>query len=137
MERMMRIKQLDLDLIAACIVAALAGLAFMTMPGGSPLRVALALAVLFFVPGYLLIEAVAQPAVSRQRRVVRAWIAIGVSPAVVGLLALATVALPGGFRPASIVATLTVACVGLAGVGIWRRRRAARLGLPSKMAPAT
>lgn len=125
-----------IDLIAACVLALLAGLAYLLLPGGSILRVALALSVLFFAPGYLLIEATARQATEKSQRLVRAWIAVGVSPAIVGLLALATVALPGGFRPASIVGTVTVACFALGGIALGRRRRAARLHSASPLAAA-
>lgn len=114
------------DLAGALGVALLAGLAYATMSGGSPLRVALALAVLFFIPGYLLIEAVARPDVPAHRRAARACVALGVSPAVVGLLALATALLPGGFSSRSIVALVTLACLALAALAFWRRNRAGR-----------
>lgn len=130
----MRSRISGLDLLAACIVALLAGLAYLALPAGSALRVALACSVLFFVPGYLLIEAVTEPTASRSRRIVRAWIAIGVSPVLVGLLALATAVLPGGFRATSIVATVTLACLALGGVAFWRRQRAMRLAPASGQA---
>ncbi len=125
-----------LDLLAAAALALLAGLAFLALPAGSPLRVALTLPVLFFVPGYLLIEAATESAVSRQRRMVRAWISIGVSPVVVALLALATVVLPGGFKPASIVATITLACLALAGIAMTRRLRTQRVPSTPATSPA-
>ncbi|MHB1261120.1 MAG: DUF1616 domain-containing protein [Thermoplasmatota archaeon] len=112
----------NLDLAACVGLVALACLAFLALPGGSFLRMSLAFTVLFFAPGYLLIEAAAGPARSMSSRGLRASLAIGVSPALVGLLALATAVLPGGFRPAPIVVLLAVACLGLAGAAFWRRR---------------
>lgn len=112
------------DLAVVCALAALAGLAYAVLPGGAILRVALAVAILFFVPGYALIEAMVGPAATRRQRIVRGFVAIGASPPLIGLLALATVALPGGFRPASIVVTVLLASIALAGVAFWRRRRA-------------
>jgi len=111
------------DLVASCALVALAAVAYATLSGGSGLRVALAVPVLFFVPGYLLIEAVSVTAAGRHRAI-HAWIAVGVSPAIVGLLALATVLLPGGFQGGSIVGVVTAACFALAGCAFWRRRRA-------------
>lgn len=110
-----------LDLVACAALAVLAGVAFLSLPGGSVLRMALAFSVLFFVPGYLLVEAAAGPARRSGSRAVRALLAIGVSPPLVGLLALATAILPGGFRAGPIVALLCVACLSLAAAAAWRR----------------
>ncbi len=114
----------SLDLVLSCAVVALAALAYMMSSDGSALRVALALTVLFFIPGYLLIEASVGPSAERRVRVMRACVAVGLSPAIVGLLALATAILPGGFRPASIVVAVTVACFVFAGLAFVRRSRA-------------
>jgi uncharacterized membrane protein len=109
------------DLAVAAAVAALAGVAQMSLPGGSWLRVVPALLLLFFVPGYLLIEAVVGPAADLRARLVRCAWAVGVSPPVVALLALATALAPHGFKPAAIVLSVTVACLGLAAAALWRR----------------
>lgn len=108
-------------ILACCSVAALAGLAFLTLPGGSVLRVSLSAAILFFVPGYLLLEAAAGPAANLRSSLLRSALAIGISPAIVGLLALATALAPQGFRPAAIVVAVTLGCFALAGVATWRR----------------
>lgn len=113
------------DLFLATTVAAAAALAWAALPGGSLPRVALATAVLFFVPGFLLIQAVLRAATTRRQRRARAAAAVGISPPIVGLLALSTAMLPGGFRPASIVLVLLVACLAFAGVAAWRRQAAA------------
>ncbi len=110
-----------LDLALPCVAAGLAALALL-LPDGSGLRMALALPLLLFVPGHLLIAAVAPWPATARRRLVRACVAVGVSPPIVGLLALSTTLLPGGFRASSIVAVVTAACLALAGAAAWRRR---------------
>jgi uncharacterized membrane protein len=111
------------DLVAACTLVSLAALAFVALPAGSWLRVTLALGALLFAPGYLLIEAVVGPStLLLARRTLHACIAIGVSPVLVGLLALCTALGPGGFRPGAIVATVTFACFAIAAVAYARRR---------------
>ena len=55
----------SLDLAVCAVLVLLASLAFIALPEGSLLRLALGLTVLFFAPGYLLIEACAGPAESR------------------------------------------------------------------------
>jgi uncharacterized membrane protein len=60
---------------------------------------------------------------------VRALATIGLSPAVVGLAALATALVPGGFRPANIIASVTFTCLGLAAIAVWRRQQAASRGM--------
>ena len=109
------------DILAAAAVAASAGLAYVLLPGGSAVRIVLGLAMVFLVPGYLLLEAAARPSPSLRPKLLRVLAAIGVSPAVVGLAALATALVPGGFKPAAIVLAVTVACAALAGLALWRR----------------
>ena len=109
------------DLLACCILVAAACAAYAWLPGGSPLRMAAAVSILFFVPGYLLGEAVAGPARTASSRALRALVAVGTSPAIVGLLALGTAVLPGGFRPLPILALLAVACAAMAAAALWRR----------------
>lgn len=123
-----------IDLVACCGLVIVAVLAFAMMPAGSVLRLALALPFLLFVPGYLLIEAVAGPARPRSSRAVRCALALGVSPPLVGLLALATALVPGGFTAAPIVAILTVSCLGLAGAALWRRRTHGSQSVPNPAA---
>lgn len=119
------------DLVACSALVAAACAAFAGLAEGTALRFALALPVLFFAPGYLLIEAVAGPAKAAGGRAVRALVAIGVSPALVGLLALATAVLPAGFRPTPIVVLLAVASGALALAGAWRRRLHAPHAVPA------
>ena len=110
-----------IDLGIPCALAVLAALA-MQVPEGSGVRMALALPMLFFVPGHLLIAAVTRPPTMLGQRPMRALMALGVSPPLVGLLALSTTLLPGGFRPMTIVTVVTVACLALAAVAAFRRR---------------
>lgn len=109
------------DLGASCALALLAALAFL-MPGGSALRFALVLPVLFFVPGHLLVTACTNAPRTAAQRGTRALAAVGVSPPLVGLLALSTAKMPGGFQASSIVAVVTAACFVLAAIAAWRRR---------------
>lgn len=111
-----------LDVVAGVLLVGCAVVAFALLPDGSGLRLALALPMLLLVPGYLLIEAVAEPATTGRARLVRLLLALGVSPALVGLLALATALLPVGFRPLPIVIIIVFASLGLGAVALWRRR---------------
>lgn len=112
-----------LDLGLPCALAAAASLAtWLPSDPWGPLRMGLALAVLFFVPGHLLLAAATRVPTRAGQRPARALVALGVSPALVGVLALATSLTPWGFRPASIVAVVTAACFVLAGVAAYRRR---------------
>jgi len=118
-----------LDLVSCAALVAVGCLAAAALPAGSALRLALALPVLLFAPGYLLVEAAAGPARQASSRAMRGLLAIGVSPALVGLVALATAGLPGGFRAGSIVLLLAVVCAALAGAALWRRKT--HVGLPT------
>lgn len=114
------------DLVAAAALAVLAGLVAAVGPEGSLVRIALAGLVVFALPGYLLVEAVApRGKPGAPPRAMRALAALALSPALVGLLALSTALVPGGFKPASIVAVVTLACVGLAALAAQRRVAAA------------
>lgn len=113
-----------LDVIAAAGLAVLAAFAMAFLAQGSVLRVALVLPVLFFAPGYLLLQALPIPIFAKWSRAVHGLLAIGISPAVVGLLALSTALIPGAFRPVPIVAVITLACLALAGVALYRRNLA-------------
>lgn len=100
------------------IVAALAIVALMArwLPEGDVARLLLTLPIILFVPGYLLVQAISTR--MRPRHFVAA---VGISPPLVGLLALLTAVFPGGFRPTPIVITITLACFLLAGLALWRR----------------
>jgi len=74
------------------------------------------------VPGHLLVTACTSAPHTGMQRLVRALVALGISAPVVGLLALSTALLPGGFLASSIVAVVSGACVMLAGAAVVRRR---------------
>ena len=111
--------------LAGCMGAALLAPFFMAvLPGGSLLRAVLLGVTLLVVPGYLLMQAV-EPAAGRARRAVHAAIALGVSPALVGLAALSTALLPGGFQAERIILVEVLLMVALGAVA-WRRRMSAQ-----------
>lgn len=109
------------DVALGAVLALVAAFAVAFLPGGTPLRVGLVAPVLLVVPGYLLIQAFVVAADPRRSRATHAILAIGVSPGLVGLLALSTAVVQGGFRPVPIVAVVTVACLALAAVAVRRR----------------
>lgn len=121
----------SLDIVAAVAAVVLAALLAFTLPPGSWPRLVLAGAVAFFAPGYLVLEAaglVRRPLPPSPW--VRAAMAVGLSPAVVAIAALATAVVPGGFKPAPIMAAVTFLSLGLAAVALTRRQRAAQGGAP-------
>jgi uncharacterized membrane protein len=109
------------DILLATAAALLAAAAVLYLPAGGPLRLAIVIPVLLLVPGFLLIEAAVGRAASPGRRALRLAVALGASPAVVGLLALSTAIVPGGFRSGVIVAVVTVGCLLMGGLAIYRR----------------
>jgi uncharacterized membrane protein len=119
------------DLLAALALVLVAAVAALAL-GPGPLRVLLTLPALAVAPGYLLVQA----AVPRQRP--SAWLrhacaALGAGPALLGLCALATALVPGGFRPVPIVLATTAAAALLGAVALLRRRSA---GTEVEPAPA-
>lgn len=114
----------SLDLLGWMALALVAAGAAFALPSGNALRAVLAALVVFVVPGVLLMEALFPPwhAAPPARRF-RIAVALGVSPALVGLVALSTALVPGGFRPANIIAVVTLACLLLGAAGIARRAR--------------
>lgn len=86
------------------------------------LRAALALVLLPLVPGYLLVQAV-EP---RAPRPAHLALALGLGLPLVGLAALATALVPGGFRPMPILVAQAVLAAGLATVALVRRSHALR-----------
>lgn len=112
-----------LDLLAAAVVALVAAVLAAGGPASEgPLRLLLASAVVFFVPGYLLLEAVLPPAgPGGTPAAFRLAAAIGLSPAIVALAALVTALIPGMFTPPMIVASVSAACIGFAALAVVRR----------------
>jgi hypothetical protein len=126
------------DLGVASLLVVAAAVAALQPGGGDPLRMALAGLVVFVLPGYLLLEVLfpaRQPATPS--RAVRAAACLGLSPAMVGLAALSTALVHGGFRPANIVAVVTLLCLALAGLAAWRRLQTAPARAPRARSWAT
>jgi len=109
------------DLVLATVGALLAALAVAFLPAGAGIRLLSVLPLLLLIPGYLLIEALVVRPRTRRAQWVHVGVALGVSPALIGLLALATAVIPGGFRASAIVIAVTAACLLLAGVAFYRR----------------
>lgn len=114
-----RFESLDLWLGAA--LALVGGAAATFLPPKDPARFLLALPTLLLVPGYLLIQVLLPRPASRSGRLRHALVALGVSPALVALLALSTALVEGGFRANSIMVVVTAACLLLAGGAYVRR----------------
>ena len=120
-------------LVLAAALALGAAVAARTMPDASPLRLALTLPALFLVPGYLALQCLFVPERPARARLLHAAVAVGVSPAIVALAALATAVVPEGFRPASIVVMVTAASLGLAGVAYGRRMHVEHAGQTTRI----
>lgn len=86
------------------------------------LRMAVTLPVLLLAPGYLLLQAVVVPPAKGAGLLRQLLACLGISPAVVGLLALSTAIVAGAFKPLVIVAAVTVGCLAFATIAIQRRR---------------
>lgn len=109
------------DLMLACAFVVVGVVAVGLVPDGSVLRFILVAPVLFVVPGYLLIQACVVKESKRRSRLTHVLLAVGVTPPVLGLIALATALVPGGFRLAFIAAAVAVACFGMAALADYRR----------------
>lgn len=75
------------------------------------------LSILGVVPGYVLIQTI-RPT----RRLWHIWMAVGLSIPVLGLLALLTALVPGGFKVVPIVLTVTAGVLLMSGFAFYRRR---------------
>lgn len=106
--------------MAVVLVLAAAWVAWV-LPEGDTLRLVVAAPIVLVVPGYLVLQSVFVPARPARQRLIHALFAVGLSPVVLGLLALTTALVPGGFRTGPIMATVTVACLALAGLAGYRR----------------
>lgn len=114
----------SLDLVAALAVTVLAGLIAAIDAGGPALGVRglLGALVVFFVPGYLLMEVLFPPRDPRSPpKALRLVMALGLSPPLVALLALSTALVHGGFRPQAIIAVIALACMALGAAAMARR----------------
>ena len=121
------------DLAACAAAVMLSAWAYLSLPERDPLRLLVSAPMLVFVPGYLLVEAFRSSRQPFKRRVLSAAVAPGATIALLGLLALSTAVLPGGFRPDSIVTIVTLACIGLVAAASYHRARI--LSSPTVEAP--
>lgn len=112
------------DVALSLVLAVVSVIAAFVLPDGSTIRFILALPTLLLVPGYLLLQALMLPRARGLSRPQEALLSLAASPAIVGLLALATWAVPGGFRPRLIIGTVAGACFMLAAIILQRRGRA-------------
>jgi uncharacterized membrane protein len=84
----------------------------------------LAALVVFFIPGYLVLEALfPEHDARRPSTFLRAIMALGLSPPIVGLIALSSAAVRGGFQASTIVSLVTLVSLALAGIVLLRRHR--------------
>lgn len=113
----------SLDILALSGLVVLAALAAFALPEGSAFRWGFTLPVVLVAPGYLLLQAIFVPARPVGSRLVHALLSLGISPAIVGLLALSTALVPGGFQRSAIVGVVAVGCMVLGGLGLFRRAR--------------
>ncbi|MHB8634762.1 MAG: DUF1616 domain-containing protein [Thermoplasmatota archaeon] len=113
----------DADLGAAVAVMLLACVLVFALPSGNALRALVTLAVILVVPGYLLLVSLLPDARPGRESWWTGVFAFGLSPPLVGLLALGTTLVHGGFRPPVITLVVTGATVVLAAVAAVRRRR--------------
>lgn len=113
---------MNMDLALAGALAILAAGAAFALPEGNVARMIFTLFVLLVVPGYVLIQAVVGRTRSPSKRMIHLALSLGLSPAIVGLLALATAIIPGGFQPPLIIGIVTLWSIVLAGLAFWRRR---------------
>ena len=111
------------DVVVSLAFVLVAAAAYLTLPEGSLARLALVAPAVLLVPGYLLVEATASGPTSPRKRVGHALVGLGVSPAFLGVVALATALVPGGFRAPAIVGAITLACFGAAWIVLERRQR--------------
>lgn len=122
----------SLDLCLAAALTILAPLLATLLPEASPVRWTIVLTFLLLVPGYLFIQALVVQAPPRRFEILHPVFAIGISPAVIGLLALSTTMVPNGYRPSTVFVIIIGACVILTVVAFIRR--AARLREPADAA---
>lgn len=121
------------DIAAALLLALLGAVAVAVFPDGRPMRLILVAPVLLFAPGYLLLQAVLVPKRPPLTRVLHGVLSMGISLALVGLVALSAALVRGAFKPAVIVVLVTLTCIALAATGTYRRLYQ---GAPTNSVPA-
>lgn len=111
------------DVLISTGLVVLAAAIALTLPAESTLRAVLTLPVLLVAPGYLLLQSILVPARRPRRRVLHAVLGLGISPPLVGLMALSTTVVPGSFTPTTIIAAVTLGCLALGALAVYRRGR--------------
>lgn len=125
-----------LDVAGASTLVVGAAFGAYGLPPG-PLRMALALSLLLFAPGYLLLQAFVVPAARGTALLWQALASVGLSPALVGLFALATSVVQGGFSLGAIVILVTLGSLGMGVAALVRRRALVRAATAPKGTPKT
>lgn len=95
----------------------------LTLPAGSTMRAVLTLPVLLVAPGYLLLQTILVPVRPPPRRLLHAVLGLGISPPLLGLMALSTTVVPGTFTPDALIAAVTLGCLALGTLAVFRRER--------------
>lgn len=111
------------DVLLSTGLVVLAAAVALTLPVESTLRAVLTLPVLLVAPGYLLLQALLVPARRPRRRVLHAVFGLGISPPLLGLMALSTTVVPGTFTPNTIIVAVTLGCLALGALAVFRRGR--------------
>lgn len=111
------------DVLVSTGLVVLAAAVALTLPTSSTMRAVLTLPVLFVAPGYLLLQSILVPARRPRRRLLHAVLGLGISPPLLGLMALSTIVLPGTFTPNAIIAAVTLGCLALGSLAVFRRER--------------
>lgn len=111
------------DVLVSTGLVVLAAAVALTLPDESTLRAALTVPVLLVAPGYLILQGIFVPARRARQRLLHAALGLAVSPPLVGLFALSTIVVPGTFSPNAIIAAVTLGCLALASLALFRRER--------------
>lgn len=110
-----------MDLVLGSAIAIAAGLAAIYHPDRLVLRGVLTVPALLVVPGYLLLQAILPSIDAAPTRTQQGVLALGISPALVGLVALSTAVTPWGFHRTPIILGVMLTSLGLAGTVLYRR----------------
>ena len=108
------------DVVAAGVVALAAAASFLWMADGSVGRLIFTLPLLLFVPGYLLLSALRIGTDRWKGRSFELFFSTGISPAIVGFIAMAAGFL-GALRADAVVGSVTAVCILLALLAMTRR----------------
>lgn len=110
-----------MDLVLGAAVAIAAGVAALYHPEKTLLRAVLTVPALLIVPGYFLLQTVIPSTDHRPTRPVQGALAVGLSPPLVALIALATTLTPWGFQQTPIVLGVMFTSLVLVALTLYRR----------------